>query len=173
MLMLYFYFTGSLYIVWCGQLLYICDWGVWRYLGTDIINSSHAFSILMLNRGIIGTNIIIMIFTRKERIAITKLLMEMIGADDVIHFGEKLYLTQLSKQLDLTEDIFKEVQAINTLSAMAIVKDMSKEKKFATGTMLSEMAKADGHIDEKETLLLTIVLVGCELLSPEEINALS
>lgn len=60
MLMLYFYLTGGLYIVWRGQLLYICDWGVWRYLGTDIFNSSHAFSILMLNLGIIGTTIIIM-----------------------------------------------------------------------------------------------------------------
>ena len=34
--MLYTYLTDSLYIVWCGQLLCICDWGVWRYLETDM-----------------------------------------------------------------------------------------------------------------------------------------
>ncbi len=34
--MLYTYLTDSLYIVWCGQLLRICDWGVWRYLETDM-----------------------------------------------------------------------------------------------------------------------------------------
>lgn len=70
MLMLYFYLIGGLYIVWRGQLLYICDWGVWRHLGTDIFNSSHAFFILMPNLGIIGTTIIIM----KKIIALSFLL---------------------------------------------------------------------------------------------------
>ena len=90
------------------------------------------------------------IFTKEEKYAIAKALVEVANADGEVSEGEALYMGQLMNVLGLTMEEVKESYSLPITECQKILSPMSGEKKVYLTVMLKEMADADGFIDENE-----------------------
>lgn len=89
-------------------------------------------------------------YTKNEKLAITKAMFEVAMADGVISYEEKAYMGQLISVLDLEPEYAKEAAMLNMSDCVASLSKMSDEKKEGLVIMLHEMANADGVIDNDE-----------------------
>jgi len=89
-------------------------------------------------------------YTKDEKLAITKAMMEVAMADGVISYEEKEYMAQLITVLDLKPEYAREAALLNMTDCITFLSKMSDTKKAGLVVMLHEMANADGVIDKDE-----------------------
>jgi uncharacterized tellurite resistance protein B-like protein len=89
-------------------------------------------------------------FSLTERLAIVKALVEMAAADGVLSVHETQYMVQLSRELGFDETFIPLARQMNLEEAVNALRAMNHDKKDALALMLTEMAAADGEIDDKE-----------------------
>jgi uncharacterized tellurite resistance protein B-like protein len=96
-------------------------------------------------------------YTTNERIAIVRILLEMMNVDGEVALEEILYFGQLKKMMDITKDDFVNGKNINLLVSLLVIKEMPDEKKFSVGLMLHQMLNADGKATVSELKLFNMV----------------
>lgn len=95
---------------------------------------------------------VIMEYSYIQKMAIVRLLLDIISIDEKIDERETLYLEKVKKELSLgPEDHFK-VNNFGTLLSLSILKEMSDEQKSDYATMMRNMIFADGVIEPSERL---------------------
>lgn len=103
-----------------------------------------------------------------EKLAIVKALDTMIIADGRVDDGELEYLGQLMSVLEFDLEFIEEARTLNWVQAIDVLKGMSNNKKNVLYTMLSEMAEADGTIDDTERRLIVSLklVIGFDNITP-------
>jgi uncharacterized tellurite resistance protein B-like protein len=91
-------------------------------------------------------------YNYNQKMAILRLLLDIISIDGKIDERETMYFERVKKELNLSpEDHFK-VKEFNTLLSLSILKAMSEEQKFNYTKFMKNMILIDGIIEPSENL---------------------
>lgn len=109
-------------------------------------------------------------FNLAEKLAIVKVIDEIILSDGEIDQREVNYLQQLMMQLDFDMEFVNEARKLNATEALVIISNLTTLKKQALKVMMHEMAMADGefHNDEAELILTVLATTGMLEIEAEE-----
>ena len=101
-------------------------------------------------------------FDQAEKMAIVKAISETIVLDDQYKLGELMYLDELMKSLDFDAQYMEKAKQLSSEKTVAVLQNMTKEKKDALIIMIDKMTESDGavHHKEKEFLVNLINILG-------------
>jgi uncharacterized tellurite resistance protein B-like protein len=97
-------------------------------------------------------------FNLAEKLAIIKALDEVILADGNVKAGEVRIIDKLTLVLGFPREYIQEARRVDARECMSILKAMPASKKHALTVLLSEVANADGSVDDRELKLITGIL---------------
>lgn len=97
-------------------------------------------------------------FNLAEKLAIIKALDEVILADGHVKTGEVRIINKLASVLGFSMELMEEARRVDARECMSILKAMPFGKKHALTVLLSEVANADGSVDERELKLISGIL---------------
>jgi len=98
-----------------------------------------------------------------QKMAIVRLLLDIISVDGKIDERETYYFEKVKKELSLSpEDHFK-VKDFNTLLCLSIIKNMSEDQKSYYAELMKNMILADGVIEPSELMAYEDVCKFCEI----------
>jgi len=100
-------------------------------------------------------------FTYQQKIAIMRILLDIIHADGIIDARETFFFEQLRKEFNLPIKAHKEVKAKNSLIALSQIKLLSDEQKRYFAKLMSKMIIVDEDINTNETTIYGIVADFC------------
>lgn len=102
-------------------------------------------------------------YNYNQKMAIVRLLLDIISIDGKIDERETLYFEKVKKELYLSsEDHFK-VKDFSTLLSLSIIKDMSIEQKEKYIDLMKNMILADGVIEPSELLAYKDICKFCDI----------
>ena len=98
-----------------------------------------------------------------QKMAIVRLLLDIISIDEKIDERETMYFEKVKKELNLSpEDHFK-VKDFSTLLCLSILKGMTQEQKEDYASLMRNMILADGVIEPSELLAYEDVCKFCDI----------
>lgn len=99
----------------------------------------------------------------KAKVAVVKLLGEILNADKIVHEKEVKYLDEVIKSLNLDENFQKEVDALLTLEALATIRILSVDQKREIAEMMGKMIVIDNDINYNEVKLYNAFCESCDI----------
>lgn len=99
----------------------------------------------------------------KAKIAVIKLLGEILNADKIVHEKEVGYLNEVVKSLSLDENYKEEVDALLTLEALATIRTLSVDQKREIAKMMGKMIVVDKDINYNEVKLYNAFCDSCDI----------
>ena len=100
-------------------------------------------------------------FTYQQKIAMLRILLDIIHADGVIDIRELAMFSSLKTRLELEESDRKVVTEKNSLLALTQIKEFSQEQKLYFANLMSEMILVDNDIDCNEIAIYNVVRDFC------------
>ena len=91
-------------------------------------------------------------YTKEQKMAMSKVLLDIVSVDEHIDARETLYFEKVKNTLDLTTQDHFDVLHLNTLRCLSIIKTMREDQKIEFATMMREMILADEYIDPNEAV---------------------
>lgn len=101
--------------------------------------------------------------TYNERIAVMRILKDIILADNRIDEREQLLFTEIAKTLDLDESARHDVEKLNSLLALTIIHDFKQEQKEEFAKMMGQMIVVDKDINYNEVRIYNVVNEFCNI----------
>ena len=108
-------------------------------------------------------------FTTVEKSAIIKVLADIMFADGKIDLGEKAYLGQIFQTLKISTNDTSLSMSLKVSEGIAILGQMSNNKKEALVIMMTEMINADNEIQQKELEIFNVVFASIGLVLPKNV----
>ena len=99
--------------------------------------------------------------TYQQKIAMMRILLDIIHADGIIDARETFFFEQLKKEFGLTAKDHKVVKAKNSLIALSQVRLLTEEQKKYFAALMSKMIIVDEDINTNETAIYDIVADFC------------
>lgn len=90
--------------------------------------------------------------SNNEKIAILYSIKCMMAADGAVVSQEMDLLNKICSMMHVGQNEFNQALEMSDETAMSILKDMSQDKRNLLAYLLQDMARVDGHIDERERL---------------------
>lgn len=104
--------------------------------------------------------------TDLEKMAVAKVLLDIVNADGRVTVGEYAYFEQLQKVLGISDRQIEEAKRMGAIASLAVIKAMLPHEKQALAIMMYEMMTADGHADDKEKKIFEAVFRFAEIELP-------
>jgi uncharacterized tellurite resistance protein B-like protein len=101
--------------------------------------------------------------TYNERIAVMRILKDIILADNRIDDREQLLFTEIAKTLDLDESARHDVEKLNSLLALTVIHDFKQEQKEEFAKMMGQMIVVDKDINYNEVRIYNVVNEFCNI----------
>lgn len=95
------------------------------------------------------------------KIAVVKLLDEILNADKIVHEKEAKYLNEVIQQFNLNDNYQAEMNGLMTLQAFAIIRELNKELKGEIAKMMGRMIVVDEDINYNEVQLYNAFCESC------------
>lgn len=102
-------------------------------------------------------------FTYTEKIAVVKVLNEILKADNITHEKEIEYMNNIVSSFGLEENHKTEVDALITLQALSTIRQMTVEKKSMVAQMMGKMIIIDKDINYNEVKLYNAFCESCDI----------
>lgn len=96
-------------------------------------------------------------FNYQQKIAMMRILLDIIQADGRIDAREIFYFNKLKEEFSLQEDSHKDVEEKNSLMALAQIKMFEKEQKEYFADLMANMIIVDEDINVNEVLIYDVV----------------
>ena len=119
-------------------------------------------------------------FTYQQKIAIMRILLDIIHADGIIDARETFFFNKLKEEFDLTDDDHEAVKSKNSLIALTQIKLLDEEQKKLFAKLMSEMIIVDEDINANEVAIYEVVTDFCDIgvkfeesIDPEKIDECS
>lgn len=116
-------------------------------------------------------------FTYQQKIAIMRILLDIIHADGIIDARETFYFNQLKTELGLTNRDHKVVKKKNSLIALTQIKCFDDDQKDSFAKLMAKMIVVDEDVNVNEIAVYNVVMEFCsigkrfeEYLSTEVLN---
>ena len=98
-----------------------------------------------------------------QKMAIVRLLLDIISIDEKIDERETLYFEKVKKELNLSPEDHFNVKDFGTLLSLSILKGMTDEQKQDYATLMKNMILADGIIEPSELLAYEDICKFCDI----------
>lgn len=102
-------------------------------------------------------------YSYQQKIAIMRILLDIIQADGRIDARELFYFDQLKGILKLTDEDHKAVEKKNSLLALTQVREFTPEQKEEFAKIMSKMIVVDEDININELTIYEVVQDFCKL----------
>ena len=97
------------------------------------------------------------------RIAVMRILKDIILADNRVDDREKLLYGEISQLLDLGESSRQDVDKLNSLLALVIIHDFTQEQKEEFARLMGQMIVVDKDINYNEVRIYNVVNDFCNI----------
>ena len=101
--------------------------------------------------------------TYKAKIAVIKVLNEILNADNVVHENEVYYMNEVIKDFGLDAKYEEDVNALMTLQALATIRELNLEQKEMVAKMMGKMIVIDNDINYNEVKLYNAFCESCNI----------
>lgn len=101
--------------------------------------------------------------TYQQKIAMMRILLDIIHADGIIDARETFFFEQLKKEFGLTAKDHKVVKAKNSLIALSQVRLLTEEQKKYFATLMSKMIIVDEDVNTNEITIYNVVADFCSI----------
>jgi uncharacterized tellurite resistance protein B-like protein len=101
--------------------------------------------------------------TYKAKIAIIKILSEIIYADNIVHNAEVEYIDEVVRSFDMDENYKSDVEKLNTLQALSAIRELSITQKEKIAKMMGKMIVIDKDINYNEVKLYNAFCESCNI----------
>lgn len=101
--------------------------------------------------------------TYNERIAVMRILLDIVLADNKIDGREQQFYEQIIKKLELDESAKAVVEKQNSLLALTIIHDFTQEQKEAFAKLMGQMIVVDKDINYNEVKIYNVVNEFCNI----------
>ena len=102
-------------------------------------------------------------FTYNAKIAVIKVLNEILNADNVVHKNEVKYLNEVIQDFGLELTYEEDVKALMTLQALATIRELNVEQKEMVAKMMGKMIVIDNDINYNEVKLYNAFCESCNI----------
>ncbi|AVM57958.1 hypothetical protein C3V43_09470 [Bacteroides heparinolyticus] len=89
-------------------------------------------------------------YTKDQKMAMSKVLLDIVSVDEHIDARETMYFESIKQVLQLTTQDHFDILHLNTLKCLSIIKSMTIEQKTEFATMMRKMIIVDEYIDPNE-----------------------
>ena len=97
------------------------------------------------------------VFNYQQKVAMMRILLDIIHADGRIDAREVFYFNQLKEIFEMSEYSYKDVEEKKSLMALAQIKLFDKEQKEYFADLMAKMICIDEDIDANEVLIYDVV----------------
>ena len=101
--------------------------------------------------------------TYKAKIAVIKVLNEILNADNVVHGNEVQYMNEVIRDFELDAQYEEDVKALMTLQALATIRELDIEQKGMVAKMMGKMIVIDNDINYNEVKLYNAFCESCNI----------
>lgn len=101
--------------------------------------------------------------TYNERIAVMRILYDIILADNIIDEREKLLFGEIAESIELDKSARQDVEKMNSLIALTIVHDFKQEQKEEFAKLMGQMIVVDRDINYNEVKIYNVVNEFCRI----------
>lgn len=106
-------------------------------------------------------------FSYNQKMAIVKLLLDIISVDGKIDARETFYFEKVKTSLGLTSQDHFKVYEYNTLGCLSIIKAMTEEQKEYYAQLMKEMILADEVVEDNERIAYDDLCKFCDIKASE------
>lgn len=112
-------------------------------------------------------------FKENAKIALFKVLSDLIQSDGVVNQGEIDYLKHVATMVGITKSSMKKSESLSLSEATAILRNLGDAEKTAILCIIQQLSVSDDSLDPNESLLITALLLSIRICLPEtnDINA--
>lgn len=101
--------------------------------------------------------------TYTEKIAVVKVLNEILRADNITHEKEIEFMNNIVSSFGLEKNHKTEVDELITLQALSTIREMTVEKKSMVAQMMGKMIVIDEDINYNEVKLYNAFCESCDI----------
>ena len=109
-------------------------------------------------------------YTFQQKLAIMRILLDIIHADGVIDARERHFFNQLKEEFGLTDEDHELVKQKNSLLALLQVRNFTEEQKMGLALYMSKMIVVDKDINANEVAIYNVVREFCGINKDFEDN---
>ena len=102
-------------------------------------------------------------YTYQQKIAIMRILLDIIHADGIIEARETFFFEKLKNEFQLTEEDYEVVKSKNSLIALTQINYLNNEQKENFAKLMSQMIIVDEDINVNEVAVYNAVSEFCRI----------
>ncbi len=102
-------------------------------------------------------------YTYQQKIAIMRILLDIIHADGIIDARETFFFDKLKDEFQLAEEDHEVVKCKNSLLALTQIKLLDEEQKENFANLMAQMIIVDEDINVNEVAIYNVVSEFCEM----------
>lgn len=99
--------------------------------------------------------------TYNAKIAVVKVLNEILNADNIVHENEIQYMNEVIQDFGLDGKYEDEVKTLMTLQALVTIRELDVEQKEMTAKMMGKMIVVDNDINYNEVKMYNTFCEAC------------
>lgn len=101
--------------------------------------------------------------TYNAKIAVVKVLNEILNADSIVHENEVQYMNEVIRNFGLEGKYEDDVKSLMTLQALATIRELDVELKEMVAKMMGKMIVIDNDINYNEVKLYNAFCESCNI----------
>ena len=101
--------------------------------------------------------------TYNAKIAVVKVLNEILNADSIVHENEVQYMNEVIRDFGLEGKYEDDVRSLMTLQALATIRELDVELKEMVAKMMGKMIVIDNDINYNEVKLYNAFCESCNI----------
>lgn len=101
--------------------------------------------------------------TYNAKIAVLRVLKEILNADNIVHESEVAYMNDVIKSFGLDESHKSDVDNLMTLQALSTIRELSVDQKGEIAQMMGKMIVIDKDINYNEVKLYNAFCESCDI----------
>ncbi len=108
--------------------------------------------------------------TYNAKIAVVKVLNEILNADSIVHENEVQYMNEVIRDFGLEGKYEDDVKSLMTLQALATIRELDIEQKEMVAKMMGKMIVIDNDINYNEVKLYNAFCQSCNIEKNFNVN---
>jgi uncharacterized tellurite resistance protein B-like protein len=108
--------------------------------------------------------------TYNAKIAVVKVLNEILNADSIVHENEVQYMNEVIRDFGLEGKYEDDVKSLMTLQALATIRELDVELKEMVAKMMGKMIVIDNDINYNEVKLYNAFCQSCNIEKDFNVN---
>ena len=101
--------------------------------------------------------------TYESKIAVLKILTEIMNADNIVHENEARYMNEVLTSFGMDDSVKPEIDRLLTLKALSVVRQLPKLTKNEISRMMGKMIIIDSDINYNEVKLYNAFCQSCDI----------